>query len=478
MKKTSLALQLALMLFIFSFMLIIPYYLLFTTFWRQGLIIISIFWFLNLAFIYDAWINRRSDKQSKISWTILLSWPLPLFLIYLWSSKRFFWHRKKYIDINNLEQEIFQNNPLRKYTDNLDLKILSDGQMMFNSILDDLDLAKETIWIEFFILNEGISFNILKQKLIDKANQGVKIKILTDYAGNIQNNNKIYKDLNNTENIEFVIFNKIFLLFSNGNSNLRSHNKIIVIDSKCGYFGGFNIGDDYLSLYSKYGFWYDIHFKTMNLEFINDLKAQFILDWYKATNIKELNEIKKLDLKGTETNKITYQAFSDGYNFEEPKFLNKFISLIQNSSKSLKFVSPYLILPQSILKELINASQRGVKIEIITTGRADKKSAYYSSRYYLNLLSKNNIKIYRTNNFFLHAKYYIFDDKITMVGTSNLDSRSIYLHYEYNFVIWDQKIADKLILNSWNELLSLSTLTNYEKNLIPSCLIKFISPIL
>lgn len=484
MKIAKFFVGLFLFVFIFVFLSLIPFFLVFTNHFSSGILVLILFYLINFIFLSEVLANKRSNGQSKISWTIILILPFPTFFIYIGTGKLFFWHKLFNKKILEYEKELFiqEGKISRNYHSNeVNIEIFTSGDSKINQLFSDLNNAKSEILIEYFILNEGIILNKLFDKLLEKADQGIKIKIITDYAGNFQNNDSSYSRIKNHKNIEFHIYNPIYFPFTTGKLNLRSHNKIVLIDNYIGYFGGFNIGDDYVSLYGKYGYWYDVHFRTKQLYLINDLQKQFYIDWFRTTKqkinppefSKTISHISKQKHK-----KPTLVSFMDGYCQDDPIFLTTLINKIDNSKKTIKLVTPYLILPNILIKSLLRASKKGIQIEIITTGKADKKTAYFASRYYVNLLTKNNIKIYRTNNFFMHAKYYIFDDKNSIIGTSNLDSRSIYLHYEYNFFISSKKWTNQLLNESFKELKSKSYIVENEKNIVPDFIIKLISPIL
>ncbi len=478
MKFLKLGLGLVTTILIFLFLSAIPIVLLCLDDILFGILIFILYYIANVFFLVDAYSNKRSDKQSKVSWTIVLLLPLASFFLYIVTSKLFSFHKKHNHDIKEYEMQLFEQSN-RKYFLNPDTNfdILIGGEQKFPKLIEDLKSAKEEILIEYFILNEGIIWKQIESILIDKANEGIKVKIITDFAGNIQNKDETYNLVRNHPNIEFFIYNKIAMPFTTGYSNLRSHNKIVIVDKKIGYFGGFNIGDDYSSAYSKYGYWYDVHFRSTNELVLEDLYKQYELDWFRITKKKSTN-LPTYKNKISDQEKSNFISMLDGYYSDEPMFLNSLIDKVNAAKSQIKMVSPYLIIPDSLLEALINASKRQVKIEIITTGRADKKSAYYASRYYSDKLTNHGIKVYRTNNFFLHAKYYVIDEKTNIFGTSNIDSRSFYLHYEYNFIFESTPFANKIIDQSWNDLIKMSTLLGYEKKVLPNWIIRLISQVL
>jgi cardiolipin synthase len=129
----------------------------------------------------------------------------------------------------------------------------------------------------------------------------------------------------------------------------------------------------------------------------------------------------------------------------EKNFLDKLVEKIEQAEESIRFLTPYLVLPNEVTNALIDAATRGVIVNIIITGKADKRIAYRAATRYAEKLSSYGIKVLRTDNFFMHAKVYIFDDKKVMFGTSNLDYRALFHHYETNFESKDKELVKDLI---------------------------------
>ncbi len=480
MKKYLFGIQIFIILFIFSFLTITPFLFLPENF-DFFLIIYGIYYFLNLIFLIDVYRNKRSDRQSKISWTVILLLPLPMFFFYILSAKLFFYQKK--IITKSLPLENVENTEINIFQEKID--ILVTGTEKFTDLIHELEHAKESIDIEYFIINNGIIWNKIKTILLNKAEENVKIRILTDYMGNIQTNDSSYKELRNHKNISFVIFNKVNPLFSTGFDNLRNHNKVVIIDNNIAYFGGLNLGDDYAHMYSKYGYWYDLHYKTFGALTL-EIKKKFLFDWNRFSNesFSLENEEEKL-LKKKKTLKVNsdikpYEInfISDGYDQQNPNFLLTFIHEVDNAKETIKIISPYLVFPKNLMDAFKRAIKRGVKIEIITTGIADKKTAYFVSHYYANELIDNGIVVYRANNFFVHGKQYIFDNKNIIIGTSNLDYRALFLHFEYNFLIKkNQSFIDENLIRVWEPLLKYSLIEAKTNHKRLRFLIKFISPI-
>ena len=486
MKKYVFITKVFLVLLLFAVLSLIPYTLLVMNFGTYGLWVFALILLLNSYSIIDVFQNRRSNNQTKISWSILLLTPTAMFLLYFLSGKIFWTRKKENSRFDEYEEELFIGNEKRQYNIKCDIEPLIGGDVKFQKFIEDIRNSKYSLDIEYFIINQGILWQTILDAIIIKANEGVKVRLITDYLGNIQNSNKTYEKLLNHENISFAFFNKPKIPFTSGYINQRSHNKIVIIDNKIAYFGGLNIGDDYAHLYPKFGYWYDVHFRVKG-ELILDIKKQFNLEWFKIT--KERNSLAKItqefnkgqlqignNLKSEEKTNIL--ALMDGYHSDKTTFLSKILNLIKESRYEIMIVTPYLIIPKELFIELKKAANRGVKIDVITTGVSDKKTAYVASEYYSDSLIRVGINVWRTNGFFLHAKYYIFDDNKILFGTSNIDYRSIYLHFEYNFVFEDKNFVKRMKNESWESLINTSVMQHNSNKKMFKPFVYFISPIL
>ncbi len=406
----------------------------------------------------------------------MLAIPVATWFIYFVAAKIFSSQHKHLYRSHLLENVLYNENPNRLLSGHHQIDVLIGGDQKFPKLLNDLQNAKESINLEYFIINSGIIWKRIQKVLIERANNGVKIKILTDFIGNFQNNDSTYKEMMNHPNIEFEMFNKFLAPFTSGYSNLRSHHKIATIDNNIAYFGGLNIGDDYAHMYSKYGYWYDVHFRTEGL-FAQDLQRQFIIDWMRATNI-DISDQFTFAPNPLVSDEVSIASFMDGYHFEEPVFLNHLLNQINRAQNNIKLITPYVVLPKVLINAIKAAIARGVNIELITTGRPDKRSAYFVANFYIAELESIGVKVYRVNNFFMHAKGYLFDDKYAIIGTSNLDYRALYLHFEHNFLIKDSLFAEQFNQLLWNDLKQHSSRVQPLKNYrIFYPLIKFIAPI-
>ena len=242
---------------------------------------------------------------------------------------------------------------------------------------------------------------------------------------------------------------------ADGEFNNRSHRKILVIDGLVGFTGGVNIADEYINEANKFGHWKDTGLKIQG-DSVNELTRLFLIDYY-------LNNKK---VKNTEFEKYyRYQEtivpenyiipFGDGPKPIYEKNVGKIsiMNLLNHATKYVYITTPYLIVDNEIMRCIENASLRGVDVRIIIPGIPDKKIVYELTKSSAETLVKSNVKVYTYTPGFIHAKQYIADDKVGIIGTINLDYRSLTHHFENGVWIYDKEFI-KNVKDDFNKTLS------------------------
>ncbi len=378
---------------------------------------------------------RRSDFLTKFSWTIafILS---PI-------AASFLYFRGAWVP-RNTWKFIRGSSSLKKAQD-VDLNLTTGSSIepifniniLYNTLIKEILAAKEFIHIQYFIISDGIIWKKIKESLLKKKKEGVKIIIVTDFIGNVWTPDEAYEEIKEA-GIQFYEFGEQNLLVPSGQMNFRTHNKFVIIDNKIAFIGGANIGDNYASLTPKYGSWFDLAFLIKG-ELIGNLANEFYSQLSILTN-ESYSFVKTAPID----EKITAFVEADGPNIDEPVFLNRLLSYILQAKHTVKIVTPYYIIPQILNDELAKAVKRGVNVEIIISGKYDKKLPHQIGSYFVEDSISKGIKFFRTNNIFTHTKMYLFDDSQMIIGTSNLDYRAIYYNYETNIYVKDEILFTKL----------------------------------
>ena len=304
------------------------------------------------------------------------------------------------------------------------------GEDMWQAMLLDLEKAEKFIFMEYFIIEEGRFWNSILGILKRKAAGGVTVRVLYDDIGCMSTLPGDYHKQLAKFGIEAAPFSRLRGQ-ADGEFNNRSHRKICVIDSKVGYTGGVNIADEYINEIERFGHWKDTAVRLEG-EAVWELTRMFLADY--GINTKKLPETKcELYPTQDEIRADGYVIpFGDGPHPLYERRVGK--SVIQNmlasATKYMYMTTPYLIIDNELCQSIENTALRGVDVRIIVPHIPDKKLVFGMTRSFYHRLMKSGVKIYEYKPGFIHAKSYIADDEYAMIGTINLDYRSLVHHFE------------------------------------------------
>ena len=313
------------------------------------------------------------------------------------------------------------------------------GEDMFSALLEDLRKAQHFIFMEYFIIEEGKFWNSILEILKEKAAGGVDVQILYDDIGCMMTLPGDYHKTLKSFGIKAIPFSR---LKGNADSefNNRSHRKITVIDGKVGYTGGVNIADEYINAVERFGHWKDTGIRLEG-EAVWELTKLFLVDF--GINVRKMPEISSsLYPRQSEIQAEGYIIpFGDGPNPIYRRRVGK--SVIQNLLSAATdycwMTSPYLIIDNDLCTDLENAALRGVDVRIIVPHIPDKKLVFMMTQSFYPRLMAAGVKIYEYEPGFIHAKSYLADDDYAMIGTINLDYRSLVHHFENG--VWMYRCA-------------------------------------
>ena len=303
------------------------------------------------------------------------------------------------------------------------------GEDMFAAMMEDLKKAEKFIFLEFFIIEEGLFWNSILEVLKEKAAQGVEVRVVYDDIGCMTTLPGNYWRILQSYGIQATPF---ALLRGNADSefNNRCHRKILVIDGKVGYTGGVNIADEYINQVVKFGHWKDIGLRLEG-EAVQELTKLLLLDY--GLNVRMEPEVRQDYFPvPTVQDEGFLIPFGDGPTPVYPHQVGK--SVIQNmlnqAQRYVWMMSPYLIIDNEMCMAIENAARRGVDVRIIVPHVPDKRLILEMTRTYYERLMAAGVQVYEYEPGFIHAKCYLADDEIAMVGTINLDYRSLTHHFE------------------------------------------------
>ncbi len=335
---------------------------------------------------------------------------------------------KKEIEAKNLDNIKYLINRTNYFVStNNDITYYNFGEVFYPELLKELKKAEKFIFMEYFIINEGTMWNGIVDILKEKALNGVDVRILYDDMGSITMRNNFAKQLAQF-NIKCMPFNKLSP-FRGIFMNNRDHRKMTIIDGKVAFSGGVNLSDEYININSKLGIWKDNGIKIEG-EAIWNLTVMFLTLW--NANNKEDKDITKFkaEFKESKENKGYVVAYGVAPLHQDLIGEDVYLNMINSAKNYLYIMTPYLIIDSDMVNALCRAAKRGVDVRIIVPGIPDKKIVYTQTASFFKVLYDNGVKIYKYSKGFVHSKVFLADGVRAVVGTINMDYRSLYLHFE------------------------------------------------
>ena len=315
---------------------------------------------------------------------------------------------------------------------NTSTKYFGETLDALEAMKEDLRKAEKFIFMEYFILEEGEAFGQIREILEEKAAQGVEVRLMYDDLGSIGKSSFRYALELSKSGIHCQVFNPA-LPFLNLFLNNRDHRKITVIDGKVGYTGGYNLADEYFHYTKPYGYWKDTGVRLEG-EAVRNLTAAFLELWNVNARTEE-DPAPYLDISHRVEAPGLVQPFGDSPLDDQRTAEDVFLMLLGRAKKSVWFMTPYLIITDELSRGLELAAKRGIDVRIITPGIPDKRTVYALTRSYYGPLLKEGVKIYEYSPGFCHGKLCLCDGELAVIGTSNLDYRSLYHHFENNVLL-------------------------------------------
>ena len=298
----------------------------------------------------------------------------------------------------------------------------------------DLEAAEHFIFMEYFIVANCSAFRELADILIGKAKQGVDVRLMYDDIGSTGYVNLFFAKTLSDAGIRCQAFNPALPVL-NLFMNHRDHRKITVIDGKVGYTGGYNLSDEYFGREAPFGIWKDTGIR-MEGEAVASLTAAFLEMWNAAGKTRE-DPGSFLSLRHSVPGASGFvQPYADAPQGRERITEKTYLHLICSSKKSLYITTPYLIITDEMANALGHAARRGVDVRIITPGIPDKKTVYALTRSFYSGLAAQGVRIFEYTPGFCHNKQMLCDGAVASIGTSNLDYRSLYTHFENNVLLY------------------------------------------
>ncbi len=331
------------------------------------------------------------------------------------------------------------------------VKILTDGNEKFSDLRRELRAAAHYIHIQYYIIKNDEVFDSIVPILTEKAEEGVEVRILYDGMGGRFMPAGRWKELEKS-GVRVAAFFPPFLGRLNLRVNYRNHRKIVVIDGRIGYVGGFNIGKEYISRDRKFGYWRDTHLKLYG-DAVLGLGLRFAQDWNYAAGenlfmderyFRELGKEGALDAASANAlhlyeaeSLVGIQIISSGPDTQSRQIRDNYLELFHKARHHIYIQTPYFVPDDAVLSALQIAARSGVDVRLMIPCKPDHPFVYWATYSYLGDLLHAGARCYVYEGGFLHAKGVCVDGCVSCYGTANMDIRSFQLNFEVNAVIYD-----------------------------------------
>ncbi|MDR7857744.1 cardiolipin synthase [Tissierella sp.] len=359
----------------------------------------------------------------------------------------------KYRDPNYVEYEdlikMHLNSSDAFFTQDNSVDMFFEGNDKFEALLDSIDNAKQYIHMQYYIFKSDNLGKKVIEALCKKAKEGLEVKLLIDGMGGRKFSRKYIVQLK-AAGAEVGIFFPPFVPLLSLRINYRNHRKICIVDGKEAFVGGFNIGDEYIGLSKKFGYWRDTHLKIRGSA-ISSLEWRFLLDWRFATG----GEIARCQtyLADEDTKGSTgIQIVSSGPDSKWPSIKDGYLKMISTAKQKIYIETPYFIPDDSIFEALRLAGLSGLDVRVMFPNKPDHIFVYWASMSYMGELLQAGVRFFTYEKGFLHSKVVLMDDFVSSVGTANLDIRSFKLNFEVNAFLYDESMNLKLTDRFLNDL--------------------------
>ena len=436
--------------------------------------ILDHFFLINIVFSLLIIFFQRRNPTTVWAWLLLLYFiPILGFVLYLILGQNF--HKDRMFKMKEIEGEIkyavrrqeesiyrkklrLRDPELERFkglilynlnevesvlTDNNDIRIYTDGKEKFQALLAEMEHARNYIHVQYYIIRNDELWQEIEKVLIRKARQGVKVRVLFDSMGcrGMHNSDWVRLEKAGIEVAEFfpAVLGKLQLRV-----NYRNHRKIVVIDGRIGFVGGFNIGREYLGKDKKFGYWRDTHI-CIEGSAVTSLAVRFVLDWNYAAKENLFLEDRLFEIPNYVRNgRDPVQIISSGPDSKSQVIRNNYLRLIHMAKERIYIQSPYFIPDEDILDALKIAAKSGIDVRIMVPCKPDHPFVYWATYSYLGDMVEAGAKCYTYDNGFLHSKCLCVDGLVSCVGTANMDIRSFSLNFEVNATIYSARVTGRL----------------------------------
>ena len=442
-------------------------------------VFVSAVLFLELLCILGVLFLERKNPGSSIAWILfLVFFPIVGLIAYFYFGTGYKVNKKKKYAFKAATDVLFNrhledalpvsgslgfkaNNPRLArmvsylssagdggFTPNNAVDVFTDGKTLFEDVLQQMRQATRHIHVLFYIIRNDTIGREMLSVLVEKARQGVEVRLLVDSLGSFFAPTDLFKALLEAGGKVLEFYPVRISHLARFRFNFRNHRKVIVIDGKVGYVGGMNVGDEYRGKHKRLTPWRDTHLRLQGTA-VWFLQERFAMDWYYAADM----DVHKVDVdryfpKVEPSGHIGVQIVSSGPDTESAPIKGGLMEILYTARTSVWLQTPYFTPDEAFLGAMSSAALAGVDVRLMIPGKSDNQIVHLASLHFARLVREAGVKVYAYNGF-LHAKTAVFDGLAASIGTSNIGYRSFYLNFEINAFIYNHSFAaeqEKLFL--------------------------------
>lgn len=316
---------------------------------------------------------------------------------------------------------------------NTETKYYALGEDCFPDMLNALESAEKSIFLEYFIIAQGEFWNAIFEVLCRKAAEGVDVRVIYDDFGTAFTLPSTFNEKLKRAGISCQVFNRLVPVLSMRQNN-RDHRKYLIVDGKTAFTGGLNLADEYINRKERFGHWKDSAIRLQG-DAVWSITVSFLAMWGYAEGVNDnYNDFRALPAPTESCGYV--QPYWDSPWDDEAVGRNVYLNLINKAKRYVYITTPYLALDNAVMTALKNAAKAGVDVRIITPHIPDKKIVFELTRAYYEELLEAGVRIFEYTPGFIHSKNFVVDDMYATVGTVNLDYRSMYLHFENGVIMY------------------------------------------
>lgn len=351
-------------------------------------------------------------------------------------------YSSQFDDHNELAKRIEKLSRMKCFDGNK-IDILKDGEEKFTALFAEIEKATDHIHIQYYIYNPDELGLKLRDLLIDKAKEGVKVRFLFDGWGSSDLKSSFLKPMHDA-GIEVEAYDPIRSPWIVRTANLRNHRKIVIIDGKVAFTGGLNVGNEYISKTPDFRRWRDTHLR-MEGPAVLELQTSFLSDWVYVLDRDKCSEpfindegIARYFSPSENVGDESAQVIVGGPYDTEKIIRDGILNLIQQAKKSISISTPYFVPDEEALSVVRRAALSGVDVRILIPGKGDSPLSFHATNSYRRLMLKAGARVFNYDpTSFIHNKIIIVDDEYAAIGTANFDIRSFQLNHELMVFLYD-----------------------------------------